>query len=546
MKRKLCLAMSVMLAAGALPAYAAEREFEEITDTYTAEVGTTCFTKNGARQPLDAEIYIKEDYVMLPLRTFMLAVDPDAKMEWDDTEKKVQVELESEEIIFDIGNNQILIYNKPLKVYGEMEISQNRIFVPIRNWKNILEAFDYTVDKDDLKWDESTKTAAVIVSKEIAVEKEKGDYDYNKLNEKTIYTLDLSNKYDEIENIGDGFFIAEKYMEDNIGLGQGIGSSENEYYLIDSTGKVYLKYESNSIRNLQSLNDGLFLVRSKDRSKFDQVIDKNGTVIFESPYDSINPFYEGLAQVSSDSFSGFVDKNGNPVITLQFEYAENFSEGFAAICVGMDSEEDTAKWNYVNKNGKYINGKEYQNCQSFSDGMGRIITRDGVGYIDKAGNEIIKPQYKWGSAFKNGGAYVLEKDSNEVWLIDKTGKKLKSITKPDKDAYISVDENSHILVIEEIVELPDGDHKHVQTYYDAYGEVSQDNYRIRKTYSEGLSPTYNEKTKKYGYSSNGYWEIAPLFDEADPFRDGYAVVRNAIELSNGEEDVDWGIIKMPK
>ena len=61
-----------------------------------------------------------------------------------------------------------------------------------------------------------------------------------------------------------------------------------------------------------------------------------------------------------------------------------------------------------------------------------------------------------------------------------------------------------------------------------------------------MSPTYNEKTKKYGYSSNGYWKIAPFFDEAEPFKDGYAVVRNAIELNNGEEDVDWGIIKMPK
>ena len=546
MKRKTCLVLSAMMLAGVLPVSAAESQFEMVKNTYTAEAGTTKFAKNGELQPLDANIYIKEDYVMLPLRTFMKAVDPSADMTWDDKTKTAKVELEGEEFIFDIMKNEMYYANKELRVYGIMEISQDRIFVPLRNWKSILENCEYTVGKNDLTWNEKAKIATIVATKEVKVEKEQTNTDYSDMKDAPEFTLGLSNKYDSIKNAGNGLFIAEKYMDDNIGLGQGLISAENEYYLIDSTGKVYLEFESETIHRLENMNDGVFLIRSLKNSDFDKVIDKEGNVLFESPYDSIEPFYEGLSQVSSDGFTGFIDKKGNPVIELQFEYAENFSEGFAAVCVGVDLEEKTSKWNYINKNGDFISDEQYKNCQSFSDGMGRIITEDGTGYIDQTGNMIIKPQYKWGSPFMNRVAYVQDKNTNEIWLINKSGEKIKMITKVNEDAYVSINENSHILVIEEIIDLPDGDHQHKQTYFDANGEVSKEKYHMRKEISEGFAPAYNEKTDKYGYSSNDYLKVSYLFDEVDQFKDGYAVVRNGIELKSGEEDVEWGIIKAPK
>lgn len=546
MKKQFCTAMSAALLLSTIPVCVEAKEFKEITDVYVAKVGTKDFTKNYELQPLDAEIYIKEDYVMLPLRTFMKAVDPDAEMVWDNKTKTATVELEGEEFIFDIMKNEMYYANKELRVYGKMEISQDRIFVPLRNWKSILENCEYTVGKNDLTWNEKAKIATIVATKEVKVEKEETHTDYSDIKNAPEFTLGLSNKYDSIKNAGNGLFIAEKYMDDNIGLGQGHISAENEYYLIDGTGKVYLEFESETIHRLQSLNDGLFLIRSLKNSEFDKVIDKEGNVLFEIPYDSIEPFYEGLAQVSSDGFTGFIDQKGNPVIELQFEYAENFSEGFAAVCVGVDLEEKTSKWNYINKNGDFISDKQYRNCESFSDGMGRIITEDGTGYIDQTGNVVIKPQYKWGSPFMNRVAYVQDKNTNEIWLINKSGEKIKMITKVNEDAYVSINENSHILVIEEIIDLPDGDHQHKQTYFDANGEVSKEKYRMRKETSEGFAPAYNEKTDKYGYSSNDYLKVSYLFDEVDPFKDGYAVVRNGIELKSGEEDVEWGIIKAPR
>ena len=234
MKSKLCMAMTAIMIASSVPTYGAESLFTEVSHTFSAIVDMMQFTKDGEVQPLDANIYIKEDYVMLPLRTFMKAVDPYADMTWDDKTKTAKVKFDGEDFLFNIAQNKLYYGNKEMKIYGQMEISQDRIFVPIRNWKNILRTCDYIVNNEDIKWNDETKTATVIVKKEERIKKEH-ETDYSTVGNPPVFTLNLSNKYDEIQNIGNGLFIAEKYMEEDMGLGQGLSSPENEYYLIDST-----------------------------------------------------------------------------------------------------------------------------------------------------------------------------------------------------------------------------------------------------------------------------------------------------------------------
>lgn len=43
----------------------------------------------------------------------------------------------------------------------------------------------------------------------------------------------------------------------------------------------------------------------------------------------------------------------------------------------------------------------------------------------------------------------------------------------------------------------------------------------------------------------GTWVIAPAFDSAKGFKDGYAVVSKKVTLANGKEDVQWGTICHP-
>ena len=70
--------------------------------TFTAKVGTTEFTKDGAAQPLDVAIYTKNGYTMLPLRTFMQALDADAELVWEDGIQLAKVTMQDYTLSFDI------------------------------------------------------------------------------------------------------------------------------------------------------------------------------------------------------------------------------------------------------------------------------------------------------------------------------------------------------------------------------------------------------------------------------------------------------------
>lgn len=63
MKKKVCLAMSLLMLAGTVPAQAETiGEAEQIT--FTAKVGTKELYRNQSRISLDAAIYIKDGYAM--------------------------------------------------------------------------------------------------------------------------------------------------------------------------------------------------------------------------------------------------------------------------------------------------------------------------------------------------------------------------------------------------------------------------------------------------------------------------------------------------
>ena len=92
MKKLVCMALGASeLLAGSVPAYAAD-SVTKVPHTFTARVGTTEFTKDGAAQPLDVPIYIKDGYTMLPLRTFMkAALGEKSQMAWDNETKAATV-----------------------------------------------------------------------------------------------------------------------------------------------------------------------------------------------------------------------------------------------------------------------------------------------------------------------------------------------------------------------------------------------------------------------------------------------------------------------
>ena len=100
------MALSAALLAGSMPAYAADY-ITKVPHTFTARVGTTEFTKDGKAQPLDVAIYTKNGYTMLPLRTFMQALDADAELVWEDGIQLAKVTMQDYTLSFDITGNRI-------------------------------------------------------------------------------------------------------------------------------------------------------------------------------------------------------------------------------------------------------------------------------------------------------------------------------------------------------------------------------------------------------------------------------------------------------
>jgi len=146
---------------------------------------------------------------------------------------------------------------------------------------------------------------------------------------------------------------------------------------------------------------------------------------------------------------GYFDKNINLVIPPKYHYANYFRNGYASV-------NDGNEWLYVNKKGNEIRLKnKYEKLGDFSDGMALVSTmlisrndlryatdyEDNIGYwgyIDKNGNEVIKPQYIYAFDFENDRAIVAKgkwekkkKWNNEYWtedelwgVIDKNGNEI--------------------------------------------------------------------------------------------------------------------------
>ena len=304
MKKKVCLAMSLLMLAGTVPAQAETiGEAEQIT--FTAKVGTKELYRNQSRIPLDAVIYIKDGYAMLPLRAFLTSID-NGTMHWEKETKLAWMMLRGNTVACDIEKNSITVNGEPIEVSGRMDIRDGRIFVPLRNWKNILNGCGYTVADTDIIWDAEEKTATVQLLDDSKVIEIPADAPrMTGEGRKASYTMPLSSEYDEIKNIGDGYFIAMKEERGRI----------KSYYLLDSKGERLLSYEKDGIEYLGNAGEGYLRVKYENGET--ALIDRNGKEQFRTAEYSIYQVSEGRVRVSNRDKMGFLDLQGNEI--MQFE-----------------------------------------------------------------------------------------------------------------------------------------------------------------------------------------------------------------------------------
>lgn len=189
---------------------------------------------------------------------------------------------------------------------------------------------------------------------------------------------------------------------------------------IDKAGKIAIN------RIGEDFSDGLSLVG--DITSKTGFMDRTGKTVIESKFDLAEPFSDGLAQVfvkTSYGYKyGYIDRSGTIVVPPEFDdpcgncpLDSRFSEGLAAASLGP-------KGGFVSNTGAVVSDPDpYREIKSH-DGITRT---HGIGYIDKTGRFVIKPQFKSAEPFSGGLARV--GDGEKFGYIDKTGKYIWNPTK---------------------------------------------------------------------------------------------------------------------
>ena len=161
----------------------------------------------------------------------------------------------------------------------------------------------------------------------------------------------------------------------------------NQYGLIDRAGaEIKLPNASKAF----DWYEGVAVAKSDWNNKYG-VIDNSGRVITDFKYDIASCcFFEGLAAVGKKTFSGykygFVNKSGEEVIPLQYTGTYGgFVEGLASV------RNNQNRLIFINKEGKQQIKDDFFEVDNFSEGIAPVRYEEGgnLFIIDKTGKKII-------------------------------------------------------------------------------------------------------------------------------------------------------------
>lgn len=268
-------------------------------------------------------------------------------------------------------------------------------------------------------------------------------------------------------------------------------------------------------------------------------VDENGRIIadaiFEDTLESVyfssavNPLYDvqktTLIPVKKDGKWGYIDRNGNIIISFKYDKANIFREGKA--CVKLNS-----KWGYINEKGENIIPFSYDEAYNFINGVSCVLSNEKYGFIDANGNWIVDPEYNYltsailGYTFDNTNTIIFYKGNHQGLLKMEDGS-VKILAKPIYNKIFPFSNGEALYTIQEKDSQGNDIGKSQNGYLDENGSVhiswlgGQDIYGLL---SEGLRAVY-DSTGKWGYVDKNNKVVIPyIYDKAENFRNGMAVV----------------------
>ncbi|MBZ0189603.1 MAG: WG repeat-containing protein, partial [Candidatus Obscuribacterales bacterium] len=191
---------------------------------------------------------------------------------------------------------------------------------------------------------------------------------------------------------------------------QGLASVQidKKWGFIDTTGKLVIKPRFEECDDFHSS-----LAAAREENKFG-FIDKKGKWVIEPQFDTVwEGFLDGIAVAGKDmspienSFAEITKFGGGFIISRKKGKDESFDETTTALSPGYFAYPDL-KFALIKKDGTALSKFEYEQIANLADGL-RAAKIDGkFGYIDNAGNMVIKPQFKWANNFSENVALIRE------------------------------------------------------------------------------------------------------------------------------------------
>lgn len=171
----------------------------------------------------------------------------------------------------------------------------------------------------------------------------------------------------------------------------------------------------------ETFHEGLAAVKIKRKWGF---INLKGELVIQPQYDETSIFQEGLCAVAVKGVWGYINQNNEQVILPQFGDANAFRQGVAVVYLREKTDEDweDEKGSYclIDKEGKNLTTAKYKSIDAFTEGLAKVEIADLLdeyatkkGFINLAGQEVIRAIYDDAEHFSEGLAAVGVKDSTK-------------------------------------------------------------------------------------------------------------------------------------